>query len=289
MIPVDEIFDPESIPESPMFEGRKVCISLPFYKTTEPRTAFAIMALLDRKKTSVMLDWGDAFVAHSRNKLADNFLKSGCEWQLCFDDDMVPPFGNAKLFNSFTGFNFPEKFAGMNTIDRLLSHKKTLVGGLYFGRWINGKPVYSEGADSKQEEEFVRRGPHDLLKPCRWVGTGAMLIHRTVYTDIEKRFPHLARNEKGISGQWFTSSEHDTVHAVSEALRLLDDSPDNVSQVHKILLDARRASNKNSGLSVGEDVQFCLRAAQAGHSPFVDLGLVCGHTGSFCYGPRRQV
>lgn len=290
MIPVDEIFDPESIPETPMFEGKKVCISLPFYKTTEPRTAFSIMALLDRKKTSVMLDFGDAFIAHSRNKLADNFLKSGCEWQLCIDDDMVVPFGNAKLFNSFTGFNLAEKFAGLNTIDRLLSHGKTLAGGLYFGRWVNGKPVYAEGAESKQEEDFVRRGPHDLLKPTRWVGTGCLLIHRTVYTDIEKTFPHLARNNKGVAGQWFTSSEHDSVHSVTEVLRLIEEDPNlSTERVREILLDGRRKSNKFSGMGVGEDVVFAHRAAQSGHPCHVDLGLLCGHTGSFCYGPRRQV
>lgn len=288
--PVDEIFDPESIPEARMFEGKKICIALPWYKSTEPRTAFSIMALLDRTKTAVMLDWGDAFVSHSRCKLSDNFLKSNMEWMLMIDDDMVLPFGNAKLFNSFTGFNLPEKFAGLNTIDRLLSHGKTLVGSLYFGRWTNGKPVYAEGAESKQEEEFVRRGPHDLLKPCRWVGTGALLIHRTVFTDIEKTFPHLARNDKGVSGQWFTSSEHDSVEAVSQVLKMIDNDPTvSVDTIHKILLDARRKSNKFSGLGVGEDVVFCHRAAQSGHQPYVDLGLLAGHTGAFCYGPKKQL
>lgn len=283
------ILDPEDVPETPMFENKKVCICLPWYKSTAPRTSFSVTALCDRKKTAVMLDFGDAFIAHSRNKLADNFLKSNMEWMLTIDDDMVVPFGNAKLFNSFTGFNIPEEFAGRNTIDRLLSHGKTLVGGLYFGRWVNGKPVYAEGGESKQEEDFARQGPHDLLKPTRWVGTGCMLIHRTVFTDIEKTFPHLARNNKGVAGQWFTSSEHDTVHAVSEALKLLEDSHDNVSLVHKILLDARRKSNKFSGMGVGEDVVFCHRAAQSGHPAYVDLGLLCGHTGDFCFGPKKQV
>lgn len=289
-IPVDEIFDPESIPESKMFEGKKVCIALPWYRMVEPRTAFSIMALLDRKKTAVMLNHGDCFIAHCRNKIADNFLKSNMEWMLTLDSDMIVPFGNAKLFNAFTNFNLPDKFAGLHTIDRLLASGKTLIGGLYFGRWTNAKPVYAEGAESKQEEEFVRRGPHDLIKPCRWVGTGALLVHRTVLTDIERTFPHLARNDKGVAGQWFTSSEHDSVQSVTQVLKLIEEDPNlSTEQIREILLDGRRKSNKFSGLSVGEDVILCHRAAQSGHQPFVDLGLLCGHSGEFVYGPKKQL
>lgn len=269
-----------------MFEGKKVCIAAPWYKTSEPRTAFSIMALLDRNKTAVMLDFGDAFIAHSRNKLANQFLKSNMEWMLTIDDDMVLPFGNAGIFRSFTGFNFPDKFAGLNSIDRLLSHGKTLVGALYFGRWAHGKPVYAEGSESAKEEAFVRRGPHDMCKPCRWVGTGAMLIHRTVFTAIEAQFPHLARNADGTGGNWFTSSEHDLAKAVTEALAAIDRCED-IHVVREILQRGQNLSRRFSGLGTGEDVVFCHRAAQAGHQPHVDLGLVCGHTGSYCYGPKK--
>lgn len=290
----EDIFDPEDIPASPMFEGKKVCIVAPWYKSSEPRTAFSIMALLDRSKTAVMLDFGDAFIAHSRNKLADQFLSSNMEWMLTIDDDMVVPFGNAGIFRSFTGFRSPDKFAGLNTIDRLLSHGKTLVGALYFGRWKHGKPVYAEGAESKNEEAFVRRGPHDMCKPTRWVGTGCMLIHRTVFTAIEKQFPHLARRADGKGGNWFTSSEHDLNEGVTEALRIIDAGEDidegvTMRRVEEVLRGAQHRSKRFSGLGVGEDVVFCHRAAQSGHQPHVDLGLVCGHTGSFCYGPEKII
>lgn len=283
----DDIFDPEDIPATRMYEGKKVCIALPWYKSSEPRTAFSIMALLDRTKTAVMLDFGDAFIAHSRNKLADSFLKSKMEWLLCIDDDMVVPFGNAKLFNSFTGFNHPEAYAGLNTIERLLSHGKTLVGGLYFGRWANGKPVFAGGAESKLEEDLCRRGPRNLCQPTRWVGTGCLLVHRTVFTAIEAKFPHLARNAKGTGGNWFTSSEHDLTAAVSEAIAMIEQG-DNEGALEALKTGQKR-SRQFSGLGVGEDVVFCHRAAQSGHQPHVDLGLVCGHTGSYCYGPRKMV
>lgn len=282
----DEVFDPADIPESRMFEGKKVCVVAPWYKSTEPRTAFSIMALLDKNKTAIMLDFGDAFIAHSRNKLADNFLRTNLEWMLTIDDDMVLPFGNAGIFRSFTDINSPDKFAGLNSIDRLLSHGKTLVGALYFGRWKHGKPVYAEGSESKQEEEFVRRGPHDICKPTRWVGTGCLLIHRTVFTSIEAKFPHLSRKPDGSGGNFFTSSEHDLNSAVSEALKRIEAGAD-LGEIEAILKRGQNLSRRFSGLGVGEDVVFCHRAAQAGHQPHVDLGLVCGHTGSYCYGPKR--
>jgi hypothetical protein len=42
-------------------------------------------------------------------------------------------------------------------------------------------------------------------------------------------------------------------------------------------------STRNSQLGMGEDVQFCIRAAQAGHQPHVDLGVMCGHLGSMSF------
>ena len=258
----------------------QVCICLPSYKMMEPRMAFSVMGLINncRGKTAAMLDFGDAFIVHSRNKLAAGFLKTKMEWMLTIDDDMVVPWGNARLFNSFTQFNLPERFAGRNAVDRLLSHGKTLVGGLYFGRWRHGKAMYGEGGDM-DEMRYAKRGPYDLIKPTRWVGTGCMLIHRSVLLDIEKKFPHLARTPDGKGGQWFTSSEHDLTLAVDKAL----ENPDPAKAMDE-LRRARQISKRHSSLGMGEDVQFCIRATQAGHQPHVDMGLLCGHIGSYCYG-----
>lgn len=240
--------------------------------------AFSVMSLIDRTRTAAMLDFGDAFIVHSRNKLAAGFLRTGIEWCLTIDDDMVVPFGNAPLFNSFTGFRLSERFAGLNVIDRLLSHGKSLVGGLYFSRWRNGKAVYGEGGDA-QELTYARQGPHDVCKPTRWVGTGCMLIHRSVFLDIEKTFPHLARGADGKGGQWFTSSEHD-LRAAAELAIKYEDPSDGIAEIEKAL----NKSQRHSSMGMGEDVQFCVRAAQAGHQPHVDMGCLCGHIGSYCYG-----
>ena len=273
-----------SAPE--LFEGRSVYIALPFYKTTNPRTMFALLNLLDRRRMGISLDFGDAFIAHSRNKLADGFLKSKFEWMLMVDDDSVPPFGNAALYNSFTGFDLPEEFAGRNGIDRLLSHGKTLVGGMYRGRWPHGKPVFAEG---KKIEGWIESGPKDELRPTNWVGTGFMLIHRSVFLSIEKKFPDLARKADGSGGNFFTSSEHDLLKAVQDILAA--ESTLEKGQILELLSRAVETSKRNSNLGVGEDVIFCRRAAQAGHQPFVDLGCIVGHLGDYCYGygSRKKV
>jgi hypothetical protein len=251
---------------------------------------FSVISGLDRAKMAVMLDFGDAFIAHSRNKLASNFLKTGLEWALTVDDDMVIPCGNAAWFNDITKMNLPEKFASRNTVDRLLSHGKTLVGALYMGRWEGAHAVYGEG-QQPAEKEWIKFGPHDVVKPTRWVGTGCMLIHRSVFLDIEAKFPHLARNKDGDFGHWFTSSEHDLRAATSKAMEVLsDDSASEGARIAKaqmLLHDAQLISQQNSSLGMGEDVQFCVRASQAGHQPHVDCGLICGHIGHHVYGPRK--
>lgn len=241
--------------------------------------AFSAMALINKNpgRTALALDFGDAFIVHCRNKIADHFLSTDLDWMLTIDDDTIVPFGNANLFNSFTRLNIASKFSGLDTLDRLLASGKTLVGALYFSRWPDGNPVYAEGADV-QEKEFARKGPHDLVKPTRWVGTGCMLIHRSVFLDIEKKFPHLARGVDGKGGQWFTSSEHDLRVAVEKAMNLLDPQA-----ALAVIRNALAVTRRNSSLGMGEDVQFCIRATQAGHQPHVDLGCRCGHIGTACY------
>jgi len=296
LIAVERVFDVESLPgaaeaQEARWEGKQVAFLLPAYKASNPRTQFAITAMFDRQKHAAMSMFGDAFIAHTRNQLADNFLKSKLEWALTIDDDMIVPFGNAQLFRNYTHWNLPDSFAGLNTVNRLLSHGKTLVGGLYFGRHAASKPVYCEGHNDPIEEAYARKAPYDLIKPTRWIGTGCLLIHRSVFLDIENRFPHLARNKEGNFGHWFTSSEHDLRAAATETLRVLNDgSADPAARLEKareLMAKGEALSRQHSPLAVGEDVIFCNRAAQAGHIAHVDMGLLCGHVGEFCYGPRK--
>jgi hypothetical protein len=239
---------------------------------------------------SVMLNFGDAFIIHSRNTLATQFLESGFDWSLWIDDDMVLPWGNATWFNSVTGFNFPEQFAGLHAINRLKKHNKTVVGGLYFGRHVGGKPMYCEGIANQSEEAFARSGPHDTVKPTRWIATGCLLVHRSVYEDIQAKFPELAPRGGDEAWNFFTPSEHDLVQAAAAAKGVLEDDRKDplvrVAEALALLERGKKQSRASNYLGQGEDVTFCIRAAQAGHQPFIDMGLVLGHLGTYCFGPK---
>lgn len=266
--------------------AKRVLIVTPWQKMVSPVTAFCVAQLSDRRRTATALHYGDAFVAHSRNSCADVFLASECEWMLTVDDDMIVPFGDAAWFKQFTGFEFPEKFLAWNTIDRLMSHGKTLVGALYFGRYKKAPPMYNEGAANPKEAEYAKRGPYDLCKPTRWVGTGCMLIHRSVFEAIEKTFPRLARGANGKGGQWFTSTEASVLRDLDAVRAQLTGKSLDGTVAYSVLQGlegvSSRAAHENP-LGTGEDVSFCLRAAACGHQPHVDLGLRAGHIGYHVY------
>lgn len=269
---------------SVIFLQKKIMIALPWGKSTHPITSFCVSQLMDRRRATTALNFGDAFVAHSRNAIADLFLRSESDYLLMIDDDMVVPFGNAQWFNAYTGWNLSKPFAGFNLIDRLLSSGKSLVGALYFGRYKDANPVYSEGI--REREQILKTAPYDLVKPTRWVGTGAILIHRSVFEDIEKKFPRLSRGADGKGGQWFTSSEHHAMDAIDRTRKFLSEGPmtgEKALKAYEMLESAAVDARSKSTLGVGEDVQFCLRAGEAGHQPYVDMGLLVGHLGHAVY------
>lgn len=269
------------------FLKKKVMIATPWGKMVHPITSFCITQLTDRRRgvTSV-LNFGDAFISHSRNGIACAFLKSDCEYLLMSDDDMVLPFGNAEWYRAFTGWaSFPDPFASFNIIDRLLSHDVSIVGAYYKGRYEGAHYVYGEGNQPK-EKEYVEKGPRDEIRESRWCGTGALMIRRDVFEAIEKRFPLLARGPDGKGGHFFTSSEHMLADAVDRTVKMLSEgamSAEKGMKAYQMLIAAQSEVKSQSMLGVGEDVQFCLRAKAAGHSTFVDFGLRAGHLGHKCY------
>jgi hypothetical protein len=269
--------------------AKKVMVVLPWQKQVSPITSYCVSQIMDRRRTASILNFGDAFVAHSRNSCADLFLQSPCDWMLTIDDDLVLPFGNAHWFNSFSGFDLPEPFASLNALDRLMSHGKTVVGALYFGRHPGAKAVFCEAMSIESENDYARKAPYDLIKPVKWVGTGCLLVHRSVFEDIEKRFPRLARGPNKMGGQWFTSTEVSLLDQLEKAKESLEGplTGDKAYKALTILEAATSTAKRENALGCGEDVSFCLRASAAGHQPYVDMGLVCGHLGHTVFGPKN--
>lgn len=271
------------VPSDLLSEGRQVLIALPWYRTASPLTTFSLLAMMDRSKYAITLNFGDAFIAHARNKIATQFVNSKMQWMWSADDDMIYPWGDPKWFNSHTKLNLPTKFAGLHALDRLMSHGKTLIGLTYFGRAEGFPPVFSEGPQLC--DELLRNGPRDEIRPVKWIGTGGMLTHRSVFLDIETKFPHLSREQNNGVGQYYTSSEHDLHVAVDEVLRLCEAETGSFKEIADILTRAKHKAKIHSGLGMGEDVQMCVRATQAGHQPYVDLACWAGHVGGAVY-PR---
>ena len=265
-----------------------ILIGLPWHKFAHPLTAFSVMGLLDRRRMAVAMVFGNAFVIHSRNKLATNFLKSDHEWLLMIDDDMIVPFGDAEWYKAHCGFPVSDQFAGINAIDQMLSRGKTLIGALYFGKHTGGKAVYSEAFKDPKENAYAEKAPMDVVKPTRWVGTGCILIHRSVFEDINKKYPFLAPTKNRV-GQWFSPAEQDLISIFPELdIVFKEQCPDSekLAKIQVLLQKAATISKNNFGLGIGEDVQFCIRAAAAGHIPHVDMSVVCGHAGWRIYNAR---
>ena len=296
--------DPPVVPGfQAQWAGKEVFLALPFYKSVDPRTLFGILGIWDRAKFGASVRYGDAYISHTRNNLAYDFLNTGLPEILWLDDDIIAPRGDAGWFNAHTGFNFDEKFAGMHTPTRLRSHGKSIVGGLYFGRGPRARAVYYEAmlssAEGLAEDRLCRQAPADRLRECWWTGTGCLWHTRQVLLDIQKAFPNLAPEAEREPWHFFSNRDdllakafpevklkvHAAAQAVqkqngAEAIRLLNDAFQQIDATEK-------ASRIHSALQQGEDQTFGKRAKVAGHQSHVDHGLVCGHVGSCVYGPAN--
>jgi hypothetical protein len=225
------------------FAGRDVFVGFPCYKTTNPVTAFAMIALaLDFGRDKIRFDMsiGDAMVYHSRNRLAEKFLQTDARYLLMLDDDIIPCIGRPAWMRStvVSSRNVQDAPLQRHILHRLVNSGKSLVGGAYFGRQEGGKLMCSD-----QSLEKAARQYDDFIVPVDWVGTGCMLIHRKVFTDIKEKFPELTTGNAEAPFDYFLPM---TGH-------------------------------------VGEDVAFCHRAKQAGHQPHIDLGTPVFHVGYKTY------
>jgi hypothetical protein len=225
------------------FAGRDIFVGFPCYKTTNPVTAFALIAMaLDFGKDKIRFDMsiGDAMIYHSRNKIAQKFLETDAKWLLMIDDDIIPCIGRPNWMKSTvpSARNMNDAPLQRHALQRLIGANKTLIGGAYFGRQ-EGAPLMC----SDRSLEPKARAYQDEVAPVDWVATGCMLVHRKVFQDIEEKYPELKSP--------IPNGEFDYFHPINSA--------------------------------TGEDVSFCKRAKESGHQPYIDLGLPVFHVGYRCY------
>lgn len=176
-----------------LWDGRDVCLCLPVYEKVPQAHHFIMMAMCMKYKMGMRLEFrgDDSMITRSRNHLAKRFLDSGATWSLWFDSDMVFPIGNAGAYATMTGmWKVPEKFLALDTIERLLSWKKTVVGGCYWDRRGSGRLIAGGNAP------ITTQIPHDSLFPVDFNGTGCLLVHRQVFLDISVKFPETFSTER---------------------------------------------------------------------------------------------
>lgn len=225
------------------WEGRDLFVGFPCYKSTNPVTAWCLLAIaldLGRDKVRFDMELGDAMIYHARNRLAEKFLATEANWMLMIDDDIIPPIGRPEFTRTVCRLpaTIQEVALQRHVVHRLMGHGKTLVGGAYFGRQQGGHLMAS-----CVEHAQAAKIASDLVVPCDWVGTGCFLVHRKVFTAIKEKFPELAPAKPGDPFDYF----------------------------------------RPMGNGIGEDISFCYRARTAGHQPHIDLGLQCFHVGYQCY------
>ena len=225
------------------FSGRDIMVGFPCYKTTNPVTAFAMIAMaLDFGRDKIRFDMsiGDAMIYHSRNKLAEKFLQTDAKYLLMMDDDIIPCIGRPSWMRATvqSAQNTPDLPLQRHILHRLVNSGKTLIGGAYFGRQEGARLMCSD-----QTLVLSARRYDDILAAVDWIGTGCLLIHRSVFDDIRKKFPELTTNDPENPFDYFLPMKG----------------------------------------HVGEDISFCYRAKEAGHIPHIDLGTPVFHVGYKTY------
>lgn len=246
-------FDPDPIHAvQPLYqpssdEGGRLAILMPTNRDIKWQTMQSINRLFDSAKMRLIIQPTN-FLVRGRNQLAWKFLQSDCEWSLWVDDDMCLPCGDARWFKAATAApSFPDSYAGINAITRLLQTGKKMVGGCYFNRQPGGRGQFNEAYTLAESNAIAHNGPRNDVLPTRWVGTGCLLVHRSVYLDIIKA-------------------------------KLVDQISSDEERVQEYRYGFFNPIGAN-----GEDVSFCDRAHRAGHQPHVDFATMPAHIGQASY------
>ena len=259
-------------------EGRNLMVLFPCYKQTNAMTAWALQAIaidLGKERVRFSQELGNAMIYQARNKLAHDFIETGAEWSLWIDDDVVPPVGRAEWFKRIGNLppEYPDKAAGLHVVDRLLSHKKKIIGGVYFGRQRTGPPMFAEMANPEAVAEC--RSFKDGIRATDWVATGCLLVHRDVYLDIRKAFPELAPEQAGTKKVW-KMRWGDKAGKWTEANT--GGKPE-VFEKEEWVAGTKWWDYFKPETGKGEDVMFSYRARMAGHQVYVDTMCHSLHVG----------
>jgi hypothetical protein len=245
-----------------MWEGRKVMVLLPCYKSMNPNTHLSLFANYAKYGPDKMgVDIQDLTLVHlARNVLTHRaYNNTKAETFVFCDDDMILPVGNENFFNGVHKAGVPAHMANRVAFSRIMSHgqDKGIVGALYFGRHSAGRAQCASGFYNEIENKNFHKFKYDGLVPQKWVAPGFMKVERWVFENMKSaidggRWPNCKPLIPGSKG-------YGAAYGYFEHLQT----------------------------AVGEDASFGVRAGEIGVQSYVDAGLVCLHTGGMEFGPSN--
>lgn len=236
--------------------NRKVMMLEPISRDSNWAVKRSHMAMMRRCPDMGYMCEPDTTVQRARNILARNFLSSEAEWSFWVDSDTIPPYADPQFFKDKLKVHnqLPFKFASIMAADRLRSHGKTFVGGVYAQREKdeNGDSklciqpaLHPRGQDDIELVKRIRQGPSERIVQVGYLATGCCMVHRKVYEDIIAKNPALM--------------------------------PENPNEPFDFF--------GNDVGKRGEDVHFAKLAADACHPAFLDLAVVAVHIGNYPFMP----
>lgn len=202
----------------------KIVVMVPVAHHIEPQTDQALRDL-EKRGITVKRKWGFSCISQGRCAMATESLDEGYEWLIWLDSDL-----------DFWSWD----------IEKIVSHGLPVVGGAYS---VKGWPVLTT---EFLEDGEVILGVGGGLKEVRFIATGFLCVHRSVY---EKLAETMLRAK--IWGGQYNSYPFYLPEVVD--------------------VDGDRHI-------IGEDFNFIRKVRGAGFKVYCDTSLQIGHIGKYAYG-----
>jgi hypothetical protein len=231
--PVSIIRNPKM---NPRLKGIKLFVALPVYQKLDVQFMQCLLALQKERPCELEVSFcqGDG-IARTRNRLTQAFLKSDCTHILFIDCDLI--FSPAQ-------------------IEKLLLHDLPIIGGFY--------PKKQEGS-LEWVVNTMPDLPHarpDGLQQVRFAGTGFLCIARTVFEQMQTKFPQIAFRED--------YGDREIAHDYWS-------------------MGVYRTKPEDEGRYLSEDWFFCQRWLDIGGEIFCDTHVILRHIGIVIFPLQSQM
>lgn len=242
----------ETLPKAPKQLRVAICTPTPGY--IHARTATALMAMTAAAGAAglglMSLTLEGSMITKSRNDIVDMALKHDADYLLFVDGDMI----------------FPP-----DTLQRLLSHQKDIVGATYCKRVppfeTLGKIFPRNGADDVSMEEFAKGG---LFEAALMPG-GLMLIKADVFRKVPRLWYFETYKSPGATGTE-AMKEYIRYNFAREVPEEVLSSLDGTA-LSRWLDEDRDLPGAYEYEYFSEDYNFCRKARRTGFKIFCDLSL----------------